>query len=99
MAVGDHTGQMWLSGFNDVGTILFGMTGNELYDMKVQDEAKVNHIIHNATCNTYSFACRASQQSFNDQNRVRYGIQRMQPLDYLTEMHGLIKLLQSAWAQ
>ncbi|KAN0128533.1 hypothetical protein V8E53_008361 [Lactarius tabidus] len=99
MAVGDHTGQMWLSGFNDVGTTLFGMTGNELHEMKVQDEAKVNHIIHNATCNTYSFACRASQQSFNDQNRVRYGIQRMQPLDYLAEMHNLVKLLQSAWAQ
>ena len=36
MAVGDHTGQMWLSGFNDVGNTLFGMTGNELHDMKVQ---------------------------------------------------------------
>lgn len=36
MAVGDHTGQMWLSGFNDVGTTLFGMTGNELHEMKVQ---------------------------------------------------------------
>jgi len=99
MAVGDHTGQMWLSGFNDVGNILFGMTGNELHDMKVQDEAKVNHIIHNATCNTYNFACRASQQSFNDQNRVRYGIQKMQHLDYQAEMHSLVKLLQSAWAQ
>ncbi|KAI9466060.1 replication factor-a protein [Lactarius psammicola] len=99
MAVGDHTGQMWLSGFNEIGNTLFGMTGNELHDIRVQDEAKVNHIVHGATCNAYSFVCRASQQSFNDQNRVRYGIQRMQPLDYLAEMRNLVELLHSAWAQ
>ncbi|KAH9018107.1 replication factor-a protein [Lactarius pseudohatsudake] len=99
MAVGDHTGQMWLSGFNDVGNTLFGMTGNEFQDIRTQDEAKVNHIIHSATCNSYNFVCRAFQQSFNDQNRVRYNIQRMQPLDYLSEMRSLVELLHSAWAQ
>jgi replication factor A1 len=36
MAVGDHTGQMWLSGFNDVGNTLFGMTGNELRNIQAQ---------------------------------------------------------------
>ncbi|KAH9071043.1 replication factor-a protein [Lactarius deliciosus] len=101
MAVGDHTGQMWLSGFNDVGNTLFGMAGNEFRDIRAQDdsEAKVNHIVHNATCNSYNFVCRAFQQSFNDQNRVRYNIQRMQPLDYLSEMRNLVELLHSAWAQ
>ncbi|KAH9043386.1 replication factor-a protein [Lactarius pseudohatsudake] len=99
MAVGDHTGQMWLSGFNEVGNMLFGMTGNEFQDIRAQDEAKVNHIVHSATCNSYNFVCRASQQSFNDQNRVRYGIQRVQPLDYLSEMRDLVELLHSAWAQ
>ncbi|KAH9173515.1 replication factor-a protein [Lactarius sanguifluus] len=99
MAVGDHTGQMWLSGFNDVGNILFGMPGNEFQDILAQDEAKVNHIVHNATCNSYNFVCRAFQQSFNDQTRVRYNIQRMQPLDYLSEMRNLVELLHSAWAQ
>ncbi|KAH8998320.1 replication factor-a protein [Lactarius hatsudake] len=96
MAVGDHTGQLWLSGFNDVGNILFGMTGNEF---RAQDEANVNHIVHSATCNSYNFVCRAFQQSFNDQTRVRYNIQRVQPLDYLSEMRNLVELLHSTWAQ
>jgi len=34
-ATGDHTGQLWLSGFNDVGITLFGMTGNELRNLQV----------------------------------------------------------------
>ncbi|KAI0295475.1 replication factor-a protein [Russula brevipes] len=99
MAVGDHTGQIWLSGFNDIGNTLFGLTGNELHSLQQEDETKANHIVQQATCNMYSFACRAAQQSFNDQNRVRYGIQKIQPLDYVVESRALIELLRSPWAQ
>jgi hypothetical protein len=35
MAVADSTGQIWLSGFNDVGLALFGITGNELRSLQV----------------------------------------------------------------
>ena len=31
----DHTGQLWLQGFNDVGLIVFGMSANELKDLEV----------------------------------------------------------------
>lgn len=32
----DHTGQLWLQGFNDVGNVLFGMTANELKGLEVR---------------------------------------------------------------
>jgi replication factor A1 len=35
MAVADWSGQAWLQGFNDSAAIVFGMSGNELYDLKV----------------------------------------------------------------
>ena len=35
MTVGDHTGQLWLSGFNDVGNTLFGRVGNEFHNIQV----------------------------------------------------------------
>jgi len=35
MTVGDHTGQLWLSGFNDVGNTLFGRAGNEFHNIQV----------------------------------------------------------------
>jgi replication factor A1 len=34
-AVSDPTGQMWLSGFNEIGNALFGKTGNELRSIMV----------------------------------------------------------------
>lgn len=38
MAVADYSGQAWLSGFNDVGLVVFGMTANELHDIKVRSD-------------------------------------------------------------
>lgn len=35
MAVADATDQIWLSGFNDVGNALFGISGNELHSLRV----------------------------------------------------------------
>lgn len=35
MAVADWSGQAWLQGFNEAAVIVFGMSGNELYDLKV----------------------------------------------------------------
>lgn len=35
MAVGDHTGQIWLSGFNEIGKVLFGISGDELHEIQV----------------------------------------------------------------
>lgn len=88
MAVADATDQIWLSGFNDVGNALFGISGNELHSLRESDDAKANHVVQKAICNVYNFTCRASQQTFNDQNRVRYGIQKMQPLDFLSECNA-----------
>jgi hypothetical protein len=35
MAVADSTGQIWLSGFNDVGVALFGISGDEIHSLRV----------------------------------------------------------------
>ncbi|PPQ93249.1 hypothetical protein CVT25_015247 [Psilocybe cyanescens] len=34
MAVADYSGQAWLQGFNDVGTAVFGISANELLEIK-----------------------------------------------------------------
>jgi hypothetical protein len=35
MAVADHTGQAWLQGFNEVGVQVFGMSADELVQIRV----------------------------------------------------------------
>ncbi|KAI0064705.1 replication factor-a protein [Artomyces pyxidatus] len=99
MAVADYTGQAWFSGFNDVGDLIFGMSGSELQELRERDESKATEVVTNAQCHTYNFSCKASQDSWNDQTRVRYGIHKIQPLDYAVEARAYVDLLHSAWAQ
>lgn len=35
ISVLDHSGQMWLTGFNDIGELLLGINANELHQMFV----------------------------------------------------------------
>jgi len=99
MSVADYSGQAWLQGFNDVGNMVFGMTANELINYKENDETKYTAIIQKAVSASYNFTCRAKQDTYNDQTRVRYGIQKILPLNYREEAYALIDLLKSDWAK
>ena len=35
LSVADYTASAWMQGFNDVGVIVFGMSANELMELKV----------------------------------------------------------------
>lgn len=36
MAAADYSGQAWLQGFNDVGEVIFGMSADQLMEIKVR---------------------------------------------------------------
>ncbi|KAH7923565.1 replication factor-a protein [Leucogyrophana mollusca] len=99
MAVADWSGQAWLQGFNDVGVMVFGKTADEVVEMKERNEAEYNALMVQASGITYNFSCRAKQDTYNDQTRVRYGISKISPLDYREEAKHLLDLLRSPWAQ
>ncbi|KAG6814572.1 hypothetical protein H0H92_000100 [Tricholoma furcatifolium] len=65
LAVADYSGQAWLQGFNDVGVAVFGMPAHELVEIRENNEARFNGILHKANCGTFNFACRAKQDEYN----------------------------------
>lgn len=67
--VSDHTGQMWLSCFDEVGRIIMGMGANELMQMKEDDERAATEAFAEANCKTLLFRCRAKMDTFQDQQR------------------------------
>ncbi|KAJ7461512.1 hypothetical protein FB451DRAFT_1181249 [Mycena latifolia] len=86
MACADFSDQAWLQGFNDVG---------EMAD----DEGEFTNTIQMATCESYNFFCRAKTDTYNGQPRVRYGILKIQPLNYKEEAKALRDALLSPWGQ
>jgi replication factor A1 len=56
--VSDHTGQIWLSCFDDVGRLIMGMTADQLTELKDNDEA-AGEVFQEANCKSWVFKCRA----------------------------------------
>jgi replication factor A1 len=67
--VNDHTGQLWLSCFDDVGRMVMGMSGDQLMELKENDTAALEKAFEEANCKTFTFKCRAKTDNFQDQQR------------------------------
>ncbi|KZO95312.1 replication factor-a protein [Calocera viscosa TUFC12733] len=91
ISVADHTGQAWLSAFNDAGEMLFEMKAGDLQNLKESDESQFSRVMSDVRSKLYNFSCRARQDNYNDQTKVRYNVSRMTKLDFKTEMKALVE--------
>ena len=69
ISVSDHTGQFYLSCFDDVGRMIMGMTADQLMELKENDVKAADDAFQDATCKTFNFKCRAKTDTFQDQQR------------------------------
>lgn len=67
--VSDHTGQLWLSCFDDVGRMIMGVPADDVVQMKEEDDRKATEAFADANCKTFIFRCRAKMDTFQDQQR------------------------------
>lgn len=67
--VSDHTGQLWLSCFDEVGRMIMGMSADELMEHKEVDEKKVSDVFSDANCKTWNWKCLAKMDNFQDNQR------------------------------
>jgi replication factor A1 len=69
VSVNDHTGQLYLSCFDDVGRMVMGMSADQLMELVENDTSARDRAFEDAMCKTYTFKCRAKMDSFQDQQR------------------------------
>lgn len=67
--VSDHTGQMWLSCFDDSARVVMGMSADELTEAKESDDRLFVEKMADANCRSWVFRARAKMDTFQDQNR------------------------------
>ncbi|QRW16474.1 damaged DNA binding protein [Rhizoctonia solani] len=93
LSVADYTQTAWLQVFNDPGELILGMTASELHELKEENEASYTTAIEKATSQTWMFQCRAQQSTYQDQSRVRYGVNRAHKIDYAQESRALLEAI------
>ncbi|CAG8222142.1 unnamed protein product [Penicillium olsonii] len=93
LSVSDHTGQLWVSCFDDTGRTIMGMTADQLMQLREDDQGAVGEAFQAANCQTWSFRCRARMDNFGDQQRVRYQVMGCSPINYSEEANRLSALI------
>jgi replication factor A1 len=67
--VSDHTGQLWLSCFDETGRVIMGISADELMEIKEVDEKKFSDYFSEANCRVWNWKCKAKMDSFQEQQR------------------------------
>ena len=93
MNVADHTGQLYLNCFDDTGRRVMGMSGDDLMELKENDEKAYDEVFQEASCQTWVFNCRAKMDSYQDVQRVRYQVTGASALNYANECSKLANLI------
>lgn len=65
--VSDHTGQMWLSCFDDSARVVVGASADDLIEAKENDERAFVERMSDANCQAWIFRARAKMDTFQDQ--------------------------------
>lgn len=67
--VNDHTGELWLSCFDEVGRIVMGRSADELMELKENNEEQLATAFEVANCTKLNFRCRAKLDTYGDDQR------------------------------
>ena len=68
--VSDHTGQIWLSCFDDTSRMIMSMSADQLIEMKEEGgKDGTTEYFQEANCKTWVFKCRAKMDTFQDQQK------------------------------
>lgn len=71
--VNDHTGQLWLSCFDDTARIIMGgKTADELMELQSEGDPRFSEEFEAANCKTLIFRCRAKMDTYADQQRYAF---------------------------
>jgi replication factor A1 len=68
--VGDHTGQLWISCFDEVGVQIMGVPANDLMALREDGDTRKEEVLFgDANCKQFVFKCKAKMDSFQDVQR------------------------------
>jgi len=94
LSVNDHTGQLWLSCFDDTARVVMnGKSADELMELRENNDPRFAAEFEAANCRKLVFRVRAKTDTFGDQSRIRYTVMNVYPVDYKSEGHKLADMI------
>jgi len=89
----DHTGNQWLTCFNEMGEKLIGYKAKELQEIKERDENEFNRILENIVFRQYEFNIRAKVDTYLDEPRLRCNVTGIKQINYENKIKDNIETI------
>ncbi|ORX55345.1 replication factor-a protein [Piromyces finnis] len=89
----DHTGNQWLTCFNESAEKLLGHKAKELQEIKNYDENEFNKIFDDVSFRQYDFRIRAKIDTYNEESRLRCNIIDVKPINFEIQIKNNIEAI------
>lgn len=95
MKIADQSASHWVSGFDEVGQVLFGRSAQQLRTVKSNDETLCDHIVEDALCRPMLFKVQVKERTWREARQIRYTVARAEPIDFAAESKVLLQEISS----
>lgn len=96
--VSDHSNGIWVSAFDEQATILLGTSAPDaemIWKNKEQDQGSWDAVFKNPLMTTWSARIRAKQEIYQDEQRTRYDVLKLEHVDVIPDMTSMLDELRS----
>lgn len=94
MHMGDFTGQVWVSVFDESGQILFGVSASQLKKMGEENPQDSQNLIKGLISKEYSVRLRVKDEVYNGESRKRYNCLEITPIDVAVETKKMLDIIE-----
>jgi len=93
MQVGDCTGTQWMTLFNEAGDAFFGMSANELWQMKENDMNEFFAFIRSKYFQIVNIVAKSKHEMVNDEQKLKTTVNKIEKLNYITESTDILEAI------
>mmetsp|Transcript_11244 Transcript_11244/g.34432 ORF Transcript_11244/g.34432 Transcript_11244/m.34432 type:complete len:652 (-) Transcript_11244:220-2175(-) len=88
--VQDESGSHWMSAFDETAKVIIGRSAEEMQQLQQTNAAEFERIIAEPQLQKYVVKVRAKQDTWRDEVRIKYQLQRIEPVDFVKESRLLL---------
>lgn len=94
MSIEDHTAQIFVQAFDDIGAQILGTSANELMNLQNTDPEAYTRVFANSLFKTYNVKIRAKMETFNENTRTKYQMIECTPINWVDEGREMANAIQ-----
>ncbi|KAF7684380.1 Replication protein A 70 kDa DNA-binding subunit [Astathelohania contejeani] len=94
--VGDFSGQLWLTLFDDMANKFFDTPAANLKEISETNSTGLQKIIKVHYAKRYIFRIRRRNEVYNNESRLKFNVMNMEKIDYLKESQKLLDVIRKA---